>query len=101
MSKHRNAGLTPFQTVPMSSQKCQRLRFEHPFTSKTSGMTKVVMGAGLEPRGTSCKRHEMSSIKNVWGGVGLRGTYLPEEGEVRVRANRASCNPSRLGLGLG
>ena len=40
MSKHRNAGLTPFQTVPMSSQKCQRFRFEHPFTSKTSGMTK-------------------------------------------------------------
>ena len=40
ISKHRNAGLTPFQTVPMSSQKCQRLRFEHPFTSKTSGMTK-------------------------------------------------------------
>ena len=40
MSKHRNASLTPFQTVPMSSQKCQRLRFEHPFTSKTSGMTK-------------------------------------------------------------
>ena len=25
MSKHRNAGLTPFQTVPMFSQKCQRL----------------------------------------------------------------------------
>ena len=31
----------------------------------------------------------------------MRGTYLPEEGEVRVRANRASCNPSRLGLGWG
>ena len=30
-----------------------------------------------------------------------RGFYLPEEGEVRVRANRASCNPSRLGLGWG
>ena len=39
MSKHRNAGLTPFQTVPMSSQKCQRFRFEHPFTSMTAGMT--------------------------------------------------------------
>ena len=35
------------------------------------------------------------------GRGGLRGTYLPEEGEVRVRANRASCNPSRLGLGWG
>ena len=23
MSKHPNAGLTPFQTVPMFSQKCQ------------------------------------------------------------------------------
>ena len=33
------------------------------------------------------------------GGLGLG--YLPEEGEVKVRANRASCNPSRLGLGLG
>ena len=32
MSKHRNVGLTPFQTVPFS-QKCQRFRFEHPFTS--------------------------------------------------------------------
>ena len=40
MSKHCNAGLTPFQTVPMSSQKCQRFRFEHPFTSMTAGMTK-------------------------------------------------------------
>ena len=40
MSKHRNAGLTPFQTVPMSSKKCQRFRFEHPFTSMTAGMTK-------------------------------------------------------------
>ena len=29
MSKHRNAGLTPFQTVLMSSQKCQRFRFKH------------------------------------------------------------------------
>ena len=30
----------------------------------------VVRGAGLGSRGASCKRHEMSSIKNVWGGVG-------------------------------
>ena len=48
---------------------------------------------------TSCKRHEMSSKKCVGRGGVERGTYLPEEGEVRVRANRASCNPSRLGLG--
>ena len=40
MSKHRNAGLTPFQTLPMSSKKCQRFRFEHIFTSMTPGMTK-------------------------------------------------------------
>ena len=40
MSKHHNAGLTTFQTVPMSSQKCQRFRFKHPFTSMTHGMTK-------------------------------------------------------------
>ena len=41
ISKHRNAGLTPFQTVPMSSQKCQRFRFEHSFTSMTAGMSQV------------------------------------------------------------
>ena len=40
MSKQCNAGLTPFETVPMSSKKCQRFRFEHPFTSMTAGMTK-------------------------------------------------------------
>ena len=39
MSKHRNAGLTPFQTVPIFSRKCQRFRFEHPFTSMIAGMT--------------------------------------------------------------
>ena len=39
MSQHRNAGLTPFQTVPMSSQKCQQFRFEHPFTSMIARMT--------------------------------------------------------------
>ena len=41
MSKHSNAGLTPFQRVPMSSQKCQRFRFEHPFTSMIAGTTGV------------------------------------------------------------
>ena len=39
MSKHRNATLTPFHTVPMPSQKCQRFRFEHPFTSMVTGIT--------------------------------------------------------------
>ena len=29
MSKHRNVGLNPFQTVPVSSKKCQWFRFEH------------------------------------------------------------------------
>ena len=50
--------------------------------------TRVVIGAGLESRGTSCKRHEMSSIKNGCGeGWVERGhTYLKRE---------------RLGLGLG
>ena len=36
MSKHRNVGLTPFQTVPFS-QKYQQLQFEHPFTSMIAG----------------------------------------------------------------
>ena len=39
MSKHRNAGLTPFETVAMFSQKCQRFCFEYPFTSMIAGMT--------------------------------------------------------------
>ena len=38
MSKNHNVGLTTFQTVPFS-QKCQRLRFEHSFTSMIAGMT--------------------------------------------------------------
>ena len=43
--------------------------------------SEVVIGAGLRPRGTSCKRHEMSSIKNgARGGVGWEGyTYLKGE----------------------
>ena len=36
----------------------------------------VVLGDGLGSRGTSCKRHEMSSVKNEWGGVGLKGGIL-------------------------
>ena len=41
MSKHRNAGpmITPIQTVPMFSQKCQWFRFEHPFISMIAEMT--------------------------------------------------------------
>ena len=39
MSKHRKAGLTPFQAFPMFSQKCQRFCYEHPFTSIIAGMT--------------------------------------------------------------
>ena len=39
ISKHRNAGLASFQTVPMPSRKCQRFRFEHPFSSMIAGMT--------------------------------------------------------------
>ena len=39
MSKHCNTCLTPFQTVPVPSKKCQRFRFEHPFTCMIAGMT--------------------------------------------------------------
>ena len=40
ISKHRNTGLvTSIHTVPMSSQKCQRFLFEHPFTCMVAGMT--------------------------------------------------------------
>ena len=45
ISKHLNAGLTPFQTVPMFSKKCQRFRFEHSFTSMIAGMTVSVKTA--------------------------------------------------------
>ena len=38
MSKHRDVGLTPFQTVPFS-QKCQQFRFKHPFTSMIAEIT--------------------------------------------------------------
>ena len=49
ISKHRKTGLTPFQTVPMFSQKCQRFRFEHPFTSMISGMTGSRKTAWVRP----------------------------------------------------
>ena len=49
MSKHRNAGITQFQTVPtVFSQKCQRFRFEHPFTfhdCRDDGVGKNGMGS--------------------------------------------------------
>ena len=38
MSKHRNAGLT-FKQFQYFHRKCQRFRFEHPFTSMIAGMT--------------------------------------------------------------
>ena len=38
MSEQRNAGPTPFQTVPMSSQKFQRFRRQHRFTSMIARM---------------------------------------------------------------
>ena len=40
MSKHGNVGLSPFQTIPMFSDKRQRFPFEHPFTSMIAGMTR-------------------------------------------------------------
>ena len=45
MSKHRNAGLAPFQRVPMFLQKCQRFRFEHPFTSMNDRVRKNGLGS--------------------------------------------------------
>ena len=39
MSKRWNAGLTPFQTVPMSSKKCQLFCIKQPFTYTIAGMT--------------------------------------------------------------
>ena len=62
MSKHRNAGLTPFQTVPIFSQKCQRFRFEHPFTSMIAGMTgSGKNGLGSIAIATSFRDHLPSS----------------------------------------
>ena len=39
MSKHRNAGFTPFRAMPFSVEKCQRFQFVHPFTCMVAGMT--------------------------------------------------------------
>ena len=50
MSKYRNAGITPFQTGPtVLSQKCQRFRFEHPFTFMIAGMTGSAKKAWVRP----------------------------------------------------
>ena len=57
MSKHHNVGLTPFQTVPFS-QKCQRFRFEHPFTSMIAGMT----GSGKTAWVRSLLQHASDTI---------------------------------------
>ena len=48
MSKHRKAGLNPFQTVLMFSPKCQWFGFEHPFTSMIAGMTDREKRPGLD-----------------------------------------------------
>ena len=58
MSKHRNASLTPFQTVPTFSQKCQRFRVENPFTSMIAGMT----GSGKTARVPSLLRQASETI---------------------------------------
>ena len=75
MSKLRNAGLTPFQTVPIFSQKCQRFRFEHPFTSMIAGMT--------------------GSRKNGLGSIAIATSFrdhLPSPGEDRlVLFTMAAC----------
>ena len=64
----------------------------HPAVRKKENTVSSNRG-GFAAGTTSCKRHEMSSKKCVGRGGVERGAYLPEEGEVRVRANRASCNP--------
>ena len=43
MTKHRNALLTTFQTVSMTSRKRLRFRFEHPFNYMIAGMTYAEM----------------------------------------------------------
>ena len=57
MFKHRNAGLTPFQTVPMFSQKCQRFRFEHPFTSMVCRNDRLVLFTMAARVYTNVSRH--------------------------------------------
>ena len=50
MSKYRNAGITPFQTGPtVLSQKCQRFRFEHPFTFMIAGTAGSAKKAWVRP----------------------------------------------------
>ena len=57
MSKHCNAGPAPFQTVPIFSQKCQRFRFEHLFTSMIAGMTGSGKTAWVPSIATSFRDH--------------------------------------------
>ena len=39
-NKHNESpSFTPFRAMPFSPEKCQRFRFQHPFTSRIAGMT--------------------------------------------------------------
>ena len=39
-NKHNESpSFTPFRAMPFSPEKCQRFRFQHPFTSMIAGMT--------------------------------------------------------------
>ena len=74
MSKHRNAGVTPFQTVPMFSQKCQRFRFEHPFTSMIAGVT----GSGKTAWVRSLLQQASETIyPSVWCSVWCYSQWQP------------------------
>ena len=40
-NKHNESpSFTPFRAMPFSLEKCQRFRFQHPFTSMIAGMTR-------------------------------------------------------------
>ena len=98
-SMRRNRSILVVTSSECPSCKHSLKRIKRQLKTKSHDLSSI--RGGFDSLTTSCKRHEMSSKKCVGRGGVERGPtyYLPEEGEVRVRANRASCNPSRLGLG--
>ena len=75
MAKQRKTCLTPFQTVAMPSKKCQRFRFEHPFTCTVTGVT----------------RSKKKSMGSIFITASFRGNF-PSPGEVSlVLFTMATC----------
>ena len=67
MSEQRNAGPTPFQTVPMSSQKFQRFRRQHRFTSMIARMAGPEKRTGFDLYYTKLQKQFTSPRRELFG----------------------------------